>query len=281
MAQILSDQIRAISWNVGATREVDDLLNWPWKTRDCHVYHSKCRFYQVVNSLSIMASSSPETAIIGLQGISPENLKEVQGLLRGGWHVAGEQTRNPILYRSTLLKLDSAYATQMSKKSPQQMLNIARFTILKTQNSFIVANTQLSKDAGLRSDEVSGVLCRFDSAFPGYIQHGLIWMGSFNELPEAESSKMIIEKGLTDIWTSEATKSRVNGPSTQINVSTTEEIGRTDYIWLGYNTKNNLVPKRIKVWDNRADDLVISEHRPVVADITVVGLPGKAKSQRW
>lgn len=300
-----SEEVRVVSWNVAASTlsplDKKEPRERPWWNMWCSIVESSCRRPHIAHMIAEIVSTSPgdplatAPTVVGLQGIRDDQLQDIKDGLnresnRAVWdHVGwvrndGDQTEaaeyNPILFRrDRLAVLDQT--TEWLSPQPQastppgwgprsrRLMTTAAFKDIRSNNIFIVANTQLEEDAVYtRAHEAKAVLRILQRVRDTY-NRGVVLLGSFHEDSNTQVYSRL-KQNLTDVW--RISESKLGDRDPPMTLTDFEGIGkaRHDFIWSGFNNEGFWRWPQIEVRNAKVDNMVISNHRPVIADLTII-----------
>jgi endonuclease/exonuclease/phosphatase family metal-dependent hydrolase len=280
--------LRIVSWNIRYATSSLEANEKPWWDLFCSISSSRCREPHVIDLLSTTASASSSVSIIGLQEVLDNQLNDILNRLGSPWaHIgfgrddgakAGEYS--PILYRTDAVSL---VYSEMKWLSPtpdvvsygwgagsRRVVTIGVFQDIATGKRFLHANTHLDNvSSQARSEGIKVVVARIEAVRALYDTLGVTLTGDFNSDPSGDAYTTLNSLGyLTEIWNSGATRLGTN----QLTYTgfTATGISRIDFIWLGPTAEKLYAAQQFQILDNNVDGMFISDHRLVVADITLI-----------
>ncbi|KAI1816475.1 endonuclease/exonuclease/phosphatase [Poronia punctata] len=247
----------------------------------------------------ISTVKSIDPLIIGMQEVLHEQLVDIEEGLGGNWSYIGtgrddgkqEGEYNPLWYRSDKFKLVKHVQKWLSDDTPdepskypgagsERVVVAGVFEEKEGGRRFLSANTHLdneSEEARVHGvATVLGVLRDLQKEGGGDLPVTLT--GDFNSEPgDGDAYGRMVDDGyLKDLYALADEETRV-GPFYETYTGfVPDEIPdvsqRIDFIWLGPGDKDNekgWEVKRYEVVDNVVDGVFMSDHRPVVGDVSV------------
>lgn len=282
--------MRIVTWNIRYAASSLETDEKPWWSVLCLFSDSYCREPHVVDSLSTIAAGAATGAvtIIGLQEVLSSQLSDVQSGLGSNWaHIgfgrddgASSGEYNPIFYRTDVLKLVYSEQKWLSPTpdvvsygwgaGSRRVVVIGVFEVIATGKRFMATNTHLDNvSSQARSEGIKVVVARIEAVQALYGPLGVTLTGDFNSDPNGDAYQTL--QGLnyvTEIWNSGATRLGTN-QLTYTGFTTTGQ-SRIDFIWLGPTADSLYSAQQFQIMDNYVDDMIISDHRAIVADITLL-----------
>ncbi|KAF5497570.1 hypothetical protein CGCS363_v007905 [Colletotrichum siamense] len=291
IAQGLS--IRVVSFNIRYDAGSRESGEKPWWDLLCPIWKSRCRQPHVIDALKNAASAAPTDAVtvIGLQEVLDNQLNDIQSGLGSGWaHVgvgrddgkkSGEYS--PIFYRSDPLKLVYSEVKWLSPTPDQvsygwgagsrRIVTIAVFEHIATGKKFIHANTHLDNvSSEARSEGIKVVVSKIQAVQTTYGPLGVSLAGDFNSDPNGDAYKTLTATGYMEELYNMATPDQRAGTNqlTYTTFDTSNQGSRIDFIWLGPKDAKKYSVQKYEIYDNNVDGMLISDHRPVVGDVTLL-----------
>ncbi|TDZ49870.1 hypothetical protein CTRI78_v007746 [Colletotrichum trifolii] len=285
--------IRVVTFNIRYDAGDREFNEKPWWDFFCFASKDRCRHPHVINALKDAANTAPAGAatVIGLQEVLKNQLVDVYNGLGFGWdHVgvarddggAGGEY-NPIFYRSDVLKLLYSETKWLSPTPDQvsfgwgagsrRIVTIAVFEHAATGLKFIHANTHLDNVSWeARSEGVKVVVARIQAVQATWGPLDVTLTGDFNSDPNGDAFKTLAATGFVDELYDLATPAQRIGPN-QLTYTTFDlRNGRSkiDFIFLGPKAANKFSVQRYEIKDNNVNGLVMSDHRPVIGDVTLL-----------
>jgi endonuclease/exonuclease/phosphatase family metal-dependent hydrolase len=282
--QTSPQDLRAISFNIryaapGGTYER------PWSTRGPLVISQ-------LKQSTTSASESGSVPIIGLQEVLHQQLLDIKKGLGSNWaHLGtgrddGKQSGEyvPILYKTDTLKVLASTQKWLSltpdKPSfwsgagSRRYVVAAVFEVIGTGKRFIAANTHLdnvSQEARVEGAKIALQTIRtLQSQWGNSL--GVYLTGDFNSDPGSGDAYGTIDKdGYLDDLYNLATAGQRAGPYGTFSGfdPKAEPNNRIDFIWLGPNATTTWKVRKYEVLSNVVGSVYMSDHRPVVGDITL------------
>jgi endonuclease/exonuclease/phosphatase family metal-dependent hydrolase len=280
--------LRIMTWNIRYAATSLDTNEKPWWDLFCFIWSSRCREPHVISLISTTAAASTAVSVIGLQEVLSNQLSDIKSGLGSNWaHIgygrddgASSGEFNPILYRTDVLTL---VYSEMKWLSPtpdvlsygwgagsRRVVTIGVFEDKTTGRRFMHANTHLDNvSSEARSEGIKVVVAQIEAVQALYGPLGVTLTGDFNSDPSGDAYTTLQGLGyLTEIWNSGATRLGTN--QLTYTAFTTTGISRIDYIWLGPTADGLYSAQQFQILDNYVDDMIISDHRMIVADITLL-----------
>ncbi|WYZ46696.1 hypothetical protein EsH8_IX_000921 [Colletotrichum jinshuiense] len=285
--------IRVVSFNIRYDAGSRESGEKPWWDLLCPIAKDRCRQPHVIDAISNAASGAPKDAvtIIGLQEVLDNQLKDIQNGLGSGWaHIgvgrddgkkSGEYS--PIFYRPDALKLVYQETKWLSPTPDQvsfgwgagsrRIVTIAVFEHIASGKKFIHANTHLDNvSSQARTEGIKVAVARIQSVQATYGPLGVSLTGDFNSDPNGDAYKTLSATGFLGELYNLATPAQRIGPNqlTYTTFDTSKQGSRIDFIWLGPKSANKYSVQRYEIFNNNVNGMLISDHRPVVGDVTLL-----------
>lgn len=273
--------LRIVSFNIRYAATSRETNERPWSERRPGLVNQ-------LNSVITNASSSGAISVLGLQEVLDAQLNDIKSGLGSGWtHIgfgrddgkkSGEY--NPIIYRTDTLKLVYSEQKWLSPTPDQvsfgwgagsrRVIVIGVFEDIKTGKRFMHANTHLDNvSSQARSEGIKVALSRIQAVQAQYGPLGVTLTGDFNSEPGGDAySTLEATEYLTEMWNSGATRLGTN-ELTFTGFSTTGKT-RIDFVWFGPSSENWYTARQFEFLNNYIDNVFISDHRAVVADLTLL-----------
>ncbi|RDW66607.1 endonuclease [Coleophoma crateriformis] len=282
--------LRIVTFNIRYATSSLESNEKPWWDLFCSISSSRCRERRLVGLLQSISDAAPTGAvtIMGLQEVLHNQLSDIKNGLGSNWdHIgsgrddgAESGEYSPILYRTDVLTL---VYSEMKWLSPtpdvvsygwnagsRRVVTIGVFQDITTGKRFIHADTHLDNvSSEARIEGIKVVVARIEAVQAIYGPLGVTLTGDFNSDPNGDAYSTLQSLGyLTEIWNSGAQRLGTN----QLTYTgfTTTGISRIDYIWLGPNPDTFYSAQQFEIWSNIVDGTIVSDHRPIVADITLL-----------
>lgn len=234
-------------------------------------------------------SEVSNVAVIGLQETLEHQLNDIMTSFGSDWASIGVGRDdgdkggefNPIIYRKDVFEPEHSETKWLSNtpdtpskdwnSGSNRIVNIAVFKHIATGRRFIHANTHLdnasgearTNQIGVAVDMIKAVDTRFGPDLP------VTLTGDFNAGESDAAYKTLVgEKYVDDLYTL-ASSSQRSGQAATFTGFADEFSSRIDYIWVGPQGKNAFSVNGYKTVENFVNGVKISDHRPVVGDVTL------------
>ncbi|KAI1378522.1 Endonuclease/exonuclease/phosphatase [Hypoxylon crocopeplum] len=273
--------LRITSFNIRYAATSRETNERPWSERRTGLINQ-------LKSVTANASAAGEVAMIGLQEVLDAQLTDIKNGLGSGWTHYGfgrddgarSGEYNPIIYRTDILRLVYSEQKWLSPTPDQVSFGwgagsrrvsvIGVFEHIATGKRFIHANTHLDNvSSQARSEGIKVVLSRIQAVQGMYGPLGVTLTGDFNSEPGGDAYGTLDATGyLTELWNSGATRLGTN-QLTYTGFSTTGKT-RIDFVWFGPTAENRYSAQQFEFLGNYVDGVFISDHRAVVADLTLL-----------
>ncbi|KAI0106775.1 Endonuclease/exonuclease/phosphatase [Daldinia grandis] len=281
-AMAASLPLRIVSFNIRYAATSLDKNEKPWSDRRTGLINQ-------VKSVAANASAAGAVSVLGLQEVLDAQLNDIKnGLGTDVWTHFGfgrddgkkKGEYNPIFYRTDVLKLLYSEQKWLSPTPDEVSFGwgagsrrvsvIAVFEHIETGKRFIHANTHLDNvSSQARSEGIKVVLSRIRAVQDKYGPLGVTLTGDFNSEPGDDAYTTLEDTGyLTELWNSGAKRLGTN-QLTYTGFSTTGKT-RIDFVWFGPNGEDRYSAQQFEFLSNDIDGVFISDHRAVVADLTVL-----------
>lgn len=228
-------------------------------------------------------------AVIGLQEVLENQLNDIMTAFGSNWASIGvgrddgkgKGEFNPIIYRKDVFEAEHSETKWLSltpdspskdwNSGSNRLVEIAVFKHIATGRRFIHANTHLdnasgearTNQIGVAVDMIKAVDTRFGPNLP------VTLTGDFNAGEgDAAYSTLVNEKYVDDLF-KVASSSQRSGQTATFTGFRDEFSSRIDYVWIGPQGKNAFSVNGYKTVDNFVNGVKISDHRPVVGDVTL------------
>ncbi|KAI8963642.1 Endonuclease/exonuclease/phosphatase [Daldinia sp. FL1419] len=274
--------LRIVSFNIRYAATSLDKNEKPWEDR-------RTGAINLLKTVTANASADGGVAVLGLQEVLDSQLNDIQnGLGDDVWTHYGfgrddgakKGEYNPIFYRTDVLKLlysEQKWLSPTPDKvsfgwgaGSRRVSVIAVFEDIKTGKRFIHANTHLDNvSSQARSEGIKVVVSRIKAVQDEYGPLGVTLTGDFNSEPGEDAYTTLDNmEYLSEVWNSGAKRL---GPYdlTYTGFSTTGQ-SRIDFVWFGPKDEKWYSAEQVEFLNNDVDDVFISDHRPVVADFTLL-----------
>lgn len=282
--------LRIITWNIRYATSSLETNEKPWWDLFCFISSSRCREPHVIDLLSAAAADVPDgtVTIIGLQEVLNNQLTDIKNGLGSNWGHLGfgrddgatSGEYSPILYRTDVLNV---VYSEMKWLSPtpdivsygwgagsRRVVTIGVFEDIATGKRFMHADTHLDNvSSEARIEGIKVVVARIQAVQALYGPLGVTLTGDFNSDPNGDAYQTLQNLDyLSEIWNSGAERLGTN----QLTYTgfTTTGISRIDFIWLGPKVNGFYSAQQFEILSNYVDDMIISDHRAIVADIILL-----------
>jgi endonuclease/exonuclease/phosphatase family metal-dependent hydrolase len=226
---------------------------------------------------------------MGLQEVLDNQLKDIMGALGSDWASIGvgrddgksKGEFNPIIYRKDIFEAEHTETKWLSEtpdtpskswnSGSNRLVEIAVFRHIATGRRFIHANTHLdnaSQEArtnqiGVAVDTIRAVDAQFGPDLP------VTLTGDFNAGEGDPAYTALVNDKYVDDLFKVASASQRSGQTGTFTGFADEFNSRIDYVWIGPQGKNAISVNGYKTVDNLVNGVKISDHRPVVGDLTL------------
>ncbi|KAI1136017.1 Endonuclease/exonuclease/phosphatase [Hypoxylon sp. FL0543] len=280
-AMAASQPLRIVSFNIRYAATSLDKNEKPWADRRTGLINQ-------LKEITTNATDAGAVSVLGLQEVLDAQLNDIKDGLGSEWvHYGfgrddGEKKGeyNPIIYRTDALKLVYSEQKWLSPTpdkvsfgwdaGSRRVSVIGVFEDIKTGKRFIHANTHLDNvSSQARSEGIKVVLSRIQAVQEEYGPLGVTLTGDFNSEPDGDAYSTLQDTGyLTELWNSGATRLGTN-ELTYTGFSTTGKT-RIDFVWFGPTSEKRYSAQQFEFLNNYIDGVFISDHRAVVADLTLL-----------
>ncbi|KAF3057176.1 endonuclease/Exonuclease/phosphatase [Daldinia childiae] len=282
VAMAASLPLRIVSFNIRYAATSLDSNEKPWSDRRTGLINQ-------LKSVTANASAAGAVSVLGLQEVLDAQLNDIKnGLGTDVWTHFGfgrddgkkKGEYNPIIYRTDVLKLLYSEQKWLSPTPDEVSFGwgagsrrvsvIAVFEHIETGKRFIHANTHLDNvSSQARSEGIKVVLSRIRAVQDKYGPLGVTLTGDFNSEPGGDAYTTLDGTGyLTELWNSGAKRLGTN-QLTYTGFSTTGK-SRIDFVWFGPKGEDRYSAQQFEFLSNDIDGVFISDHRAVVADLTIL-----------
>ncbi|KAH9886812.1 hypothetical protein F4778DRAFT_786530 [Xylariomycetidae sp. FL2044] len=278
--------LRLITFNIRYAASPPGDYEQPWSVRG-PLLTSQLASLAGANAASNSLSVVP---LIGLQEVLHEQLVDVEAGLGTGWAYLGTGRDDgaeageycPLLYPAAALRLLDSVQKWLSPTpdvpsywpgaGSRRYVVVGVFEDVRTRRRFVAANTHLdnaSADArtgGMRIvlDVIRAVQEKWG---PGL---GVTLSGDFNSEPGHDAWLVLDRDGyLDDVYELAAPEARVGPYETYTGFDPAETDSRIDFIYVGPEGLTTWDVKRYEVVSSLVDDVLVSDHRAVVADLVL------------
>ncbi|OLN96888.1 hypothetical protein CCHL11_02359 [Colletotrichum chlorophyti] len=286
--------VRVVTFNIRYDAGSRESGEKPWWDLFCSISKSRCRQPHVIDALKNIAAGTPNggVTVIGLQEVLNNQLNDIQNGLGSGWaHTgvgrddgkkAGEYS--PIFYRPDSLRLIHSETKWLSttpdvagsiswNSGSKRIVTIAVFEHIASGKRFIHANTHLDNASSqARTEGIKVVVSKIQAVQATYGPLGVSLTGDFNSDPNGDAYRTLSATGFVDELYNLATPDQRIGPNQLTYTTFTPNNGgsRIDFIWLGPKSAKKYSVQRYEIISNNVDGMLISDHRPVVGDVTLL-----------
>ncbi|OTA68809.1 endonuclease/Exonuclease/phosphatase [Hypoxylon sp. EC38] len=276
-----SQPLRIVSFNIRYAAASLDTNEKPWSDRRTGLINQ-------LKDITDDATEARAVSVLGLQEVLDAQLNDIKSGLGSEWTHYGfgrddgekKGEYNPIIYRTDVLKLvysEQKWLSPTPNKvsfgwgaGSRRVSVIGVFEHIKTGKRFIHANTHLDNvSSQARSEGIKVVLSRIQAVQEEYGPLGVTLTGDFNSEPGGDAYSTLEDTGyLTELWNSGATRLGTN-QLTYTGFSTTGK-SRIDFVWFGPAVEKWYSAQQFEFLNNYIDGVFISDHRAVVADLTLL-----------
>ncbi|KAI1413190.1 Endonuclease/exonuclease/phosphatase [Hypoxylon sp. FL1857] len=280
-AAAATQPLRIVSFNIRYAATSLDKNEKPWSDRRTGLINQ-------LKDVTTNATDSGAISVLGLQEVLDAQLSDIKSGLGSEWTHYGfgrddgekKGEYNPIIYRTDVLKLVYSEQKWLSPTpdkvsfgwgaGSRRVSVIGVFEDIKTGKRFIHANTHLDNvSSQARSEGIKVVLSRIQAVQEQYGPLGVTLTGDFNSEPDGDAYSTLEDTGyLTELWNSGATRLGTN-ELTYTGFSTTGKT-RIDFVWFGPTSENWYSAQQFEFLNHYIDGVFISDHRAVVADLTLL-----------
>ncbi|KKA25960.1 hypothetical protein TD95_002142 [Thielaviopsis punctulata] len=292
-AQAMAESLplRVITFNIRYDAGSREDGEKPWDDWFCGIWESRCRRYKLVGKLEeISAAPADGATVIGLQEVLHNQLEDIMGGMGDPWSYIGvgrddgkeDGEYTPILYRTDALKLVFSEVKWLSPTPDEvsfgwgagsrRTVTLAVFEHIATGHRFMHVNTHLDNvSSEARSKGILVAVDRIKAAQATYGPLGVSLTGDFNSAPFGDAYNALKNTGyFTDIYYLAPDSAHVGTlGNTYTTFSPDAVTSRIDFIWLGNATDQPYTATKYEIIDNVVDDMYISDHRPVVGDLSL------------
>ncbi|KAJ0120965.1 endonuclease exonuclease phosphatase [Diaporthe amygdali] len=260
-----------------------------WLGLTCVSDQTLCRAPGVIGTLFNTTSEVSNVAVIGLQETLDNQLSDIMTSFGSDWASIGvgrddgekKGEFNPIIYRKDVFEVEYSETKWLSltpdtpskswNSGSNRIVTIAVFKHTATGRRFIHANTHLDNASGEARTNQIGVAVDLVKAVDA--QYGpnlpVTLTGDFNAGDGDAAYKTLVgEKYVQDLYSLASSGQRSGETATYTGFSD-EFSSRIDYIWIGPEGANAFSVNGYKTLDNFVNGVKISDHRPVVGDVTL------------
>ncbi|KAJ0161026.1 hypothetical protein CTA2_6914 [Colletotrichum tanaceti] len=285
--------LRVVSFNIRYDAGSRELGEKPWWDLFCNISNDRCRVPHVVKAILKTASDAPSGAVtvIGLQEVLANQLKDIKDGLGSEWAHVGvgredgkkDGEYNPILYRPDALRLvhdETKWLSPTPDKASsgwgagsRRIVTVAVFEHVASGKRFVVANTHLDNvSSQARTEGIKVAASRIRAVLADHGPAGVALTGDFNSDPNGDAYRALSETGLLgELYHLAAPDQRAGtNQLTYTTFDTAKQGSRIDFVWLGPKDANKFSVQRHEILNNNVGGMLISDHRPVVGDVTLL-----------
>ncbi|CAI6301189.1 unnamed protein product [Periconia digitata] len=256
--------IRLVTFNIRYDASGRESGEKPWFDIFCWASSSRCREPHVVSMINSIVNDAPSGAptVIGLQEVLNNQLKDIKNDLDGNWDHVGVARDDgstkgeyaPILYRTDQLRV-IAWETKWLSPTPDQV-------------SFDNVSAQA------RQEGIKVALTRIQQARAAYGPLAVSLTGDFNSSPYSDAFQTLANTGffqgeMYDLAQPNKVSGALRTTYTTFEPDSTPG-SRIDFIWLGAKDGFPFTVDKYEIMDNNYEGMIISDHRPVVGDVTLL-----------
>ncbi|KAI0205024.1 endonuclease/exonuclease/phosphatase [Astrocystis sublimbata] len=250
-----------------------------------------------VNSLAAEATTAGANAIIGMQEVLHNQVVDIADGLGSDWTYIGTGRDDgqllgeycPIFYQPGRAKLLNTTQKWLSRTpdipsfwpgaGSKRYVLVGVFEDQVTGTRFIAANTHLDNASSQARSEGAKIILQVIRDVQMQWGPGLsvTLTGDFNSESGQDAYEAMVADGyLSESYTLASDGQRFGPYETYTGFVPAEEPDvsqRIDFIWMGPNATDSWDVQKYEVVNNVVDDVYISDHRPVYADITLMREP--------
>ncbi|TLD16222.1 uncharacterized protein PgNI_02087 [Pyricularia grisea] len=270
-----------IRYDAGKTRREKD--EKPWSDREPVLV-------KTMADIAAKPATSGAPAIFGLQEVLSTQLSDIKKGMGADWDHVGvgredgksEGEFSPIVYNTKDLKVVTS-ATKWLTETPDKpskaagagssrIVTMAVFEHISTKKRFLHANTHLdnvspeARIAGIKVAvaQIQAMLKAQGEDLPVSLT------GDFNAVAGSDAPKALADMNFVKDVHDVATAAQRSGEElTYTAFEQGKGRGRIDFVWIGPNSNSPYTVQKYEVRANYVDNLFMSDHRAVVADITM------------
>lgn len=246
-------------------------------------------FKLTIESIVDQANEVSNVAVIGLQEVLEQQLSDIMTSFGSDWASIGVGRDdgdkggefNPIIYKKDVFEVEHSETKWLSNtpdtpskdwgSGSNRIVNIAVFKHTATGRRFIHANTHLDNASGEARTNQIGVAVDMIKAVDAQFGPNLpvTLTGDFNAgESDPAYTTLVGEKYVEDLYKL-ASSSQRTGEAATFTGFNNEYSSRIDYIWIGPQGQNWFSVNGYKTLDNLVNGVKISDHRPVIGDVTL------------
>ncbi|TLS30774.1 hypothetical protein PpBr36_02547 [Pyricularia pennisetigena] len=245
---------------------------------------------KTMTDIAAKPATAGSASVFGLQEVLSNQLNDIKKGLGSGWDhigVAREDGKSkgefsPIIYNTKDLKVVTS-ATKWLTETPDKpskasgagssrIVTLAVFEHIATKTRFLHANTHLdnvSPEARIAGIKVAvAQMQEMSKAQGGKLPVSLT--GDFNAVAGGDAPKALADMNyLKDVHDVATAAQRSGEELTYTAFEQGKGRGRIDFVWIGPNSDSPYTVQKYEVRANFVDNLFMSDHRAVVADIAM------------
>lgn len=275
--------LRQISWNIRYAATSLAPNEKPWAVR----------LPLLADQVARTTADAPDGAVVvvGMQEVLDEQLSDIRSSLGPSWeHIgvgrddgvaAGEF--NPILYQPAQLRLLHSETRWLSptpdvpsfgwRAACRRVVTVGVFEVLAAGGRrFIAANTHLDHvSSEARSKGVGVVLETIAALREAWGPLAVSLTGDFNSSPGEDAYEAMQGSGyMEDLYGAAGEEKRFGPYETYTGFSPHDTPTRIDFVWAGSTADRKWAVDRYEVLSNIQNETFMSDHRPVVGDMSLV-----------
>ncbi|KAK1987379.1 endonuclease/Exonuclease/phosphatase [Colletotrichum cereale] len=283
--------LRIVSQNVRYATKNPTPREKPWSVRGS----------KLCNQLDFITSGH-ESAFICLQEVLYSQIEDVRAYLGSAWDYIGlgrddgkrRGEFSPVFYQVDRWKCERNETLWLSKTPEKpsrgwdaalnRVVTVGEFVDKATDTRVVVMSTHFDHQGVVAREESAKLLLRIAREWGkdanGKPPIAILLAGDFNSTPEDNAYKTMVapESGMVDVSTQVPEEKRYGNNLTYTSFDEpNEEPSRIDFLFV--KNPSPVTVKTFGVLSNKFDDdIYLSDHRPVVADIEIPVLRTAAKS---
>jgi endonuclease/exonuclease/phosphatase family metal-dependent hydrolase len=281
--------LRIVSFNIRYDTSSLEDNEKSWWTLLCPIWNTMCREYESRAALSAIATGAPTGAAVlfGLQEVLDNQLSDIKSGLGPAWaHIGvarddGAQSGeySPILYDTSTLRVVYSETKWLSPTpdtvsygwgaGSRRIVTVGVFEHLASGKRFVHANTHLDNvSAQARTEGIQVVVARIQAVQATYGPLGVTLTGDFNSAAGGDAYETLVGLDyVEDLWN---LAPHIGTNQLTYTGFTTTGISRIDFVWVGPIGGGYYSDDKIEIVTNVRDDVIFSDHRPVVGDLTLL-----------
>lgn len=281
--------LRIVSFNIRYAATSLETNEKPWWSLLCGIWSDQCREPHLTSFLSEIATNATTgtPVLFGLQEVLDNQLSDIKNVLGSNWAHIGvgrddgddEGEYSPIIYRSDVLAVKYSETKWLSPTpdtvsygwgaGSRRVVTIGVFEHSATGKRFIHANTHLDNvSSEARSEGIKVVVARIKAVQATWGPLGVTLTGDFNSDPNGDAYQTLVGLNyVEDLWN---LAPHIGTNQLTYTGFTTTGVSRIDFIWLGPTANGLYTANKIEIVGNVRDSMIISDHRAVVGDVTLL-----------